>query len=244
MKYAVLFLLSLSSLVSHAQTKLVPAKNAVEKKWVISQKYEMVWYALRDTAKFEIGKVLTEISNSGNKITEITRVNMKRGNAPWIDSTIALTKDLSPFYHSSYNAQRDMVLNFGKIVTGYYNDKIKKTTTNIRDTTEENYFDSNLYPSVITWLPLKEGYKQDISIYDYNPSGKIGVIKASIEEVKKGTYESERSGTRDVWIVTVSDEIGGVDSKMIYYIDRADRKLWQQEINAGARKMLMRRVEN
>lgn len=244
MKYAVLFFLSLSFLGSHAQPKLVPAKNAVEKKWMTSQKYEMIWYALRDTARFEIGKVLTEISNGGDKITVITQVNMKRSNTPWIDSTIAFTNDLSPVYHSSYNAQRDMALNFGKIVTGYYNDKSKKTTTNIRDTTKEDYFDSNLYPVLLTWLPVKEGYKQDISIYDYNPSGKIGVIKASVEDVKKGTYETERSGTREVWIVTVSDEIGGSDSKMIYYIDRADRKLWKQEINAGVRKMLMQRVEN
>lgn len=244
MKYAVLFFLSLSFLESHAQTKLVPAKNAVERKWMSSQKYEMVWYALRDTARFEIGKVLTEINNSADKITVITQVNMKRSNTPWIDSTIAMANDLSPVYHSSYNAQRDMALNFGKIVTGYYSDKIKKTTTIIKDTTKEDYFDSNLYPVILTWLPLKEGYKQDISIYDYNPSGRIGVIKASVEDVKKGKHETERSGSREVWIVTVSDEIGGSDSKMTYYIDQADRKLWKQEINAGARKMLMLRVEN
>lgn len=244
MKYAALLILFLSSLLSYAQPKLVPAKNVVEKKWMTNQQYEMIWYALRDTAKFEIGKVLTQVSNTDNKITVITQVTMKRSNTPWIDSTIALVKDLSPVYHSSYNAQRDMVLNFGKIVTGYYNDKIKKTTAVIRDTTREGYFDSNLYPALLTWLPLKEGYKQDISIYDYNPSGTIGVMKASVEDVKKGMYESERSGPHDVWVVTVSDEIGGSDSKMIYYIDMADRKLWKQEINAGARRMLMQRVEN
>lgn len=234
----------MGALLSKAQTKLVPAKNVVEKKWMTNQKYQMVWYALRDTARFEIGKVTTEISNDGNKITAITQVSMKRSNTPWIDSTVAFVKDLAPVYHSSYNAQRDMALTFGKVVTGYYNDKIKKIRTIIKDTTKEDYFDSNLYPTLITWLPLKEGYKQDIAIYDYNPAGKIGVIKASVLDVKRGIFESAVSGIHNVWVVTVSDEIGGADSKMTYYIDMADRKLWKQEIVAGERKMLMQLVEN
>ena len=244
MKLIGLLILSFLALMTNAQTKLVPAKNVVEKKWLTDQKYQMAWYALRDTAKSEIGKITTEISNAGNKITVITQVNLARRNAPWTDSTVALAENLQPVYHSSYNAQRDMTLHFGKVVTGYYNDKVKKVLTNIQDSTKEGYFDSNLYPTLITWLPLKEGYKQDIAIYDYNPAARIGVLKASVLEVKKGTYESTVSGVHDVWIVTVVDEIGGADSKMVYYIDRTNRKLWKQEINAGGRKMLMLLIEN
>jgi hypothetical protein len=98
---------------------------------------------------------------------------------------------------------------------------------------------------LITWIPLKEGYKQDISIYDYNPSGKIGVIKASVKNVVSGIYKSNKTGNRNVWVVTVTDEIGnGKDDFMIYYIDKTNRKLWKQEINAGGRKMIMQRKEH
>ena len=137
-----------------------------------------------------------------------------------------------------------MVLNFGQIVTGYYNDKIKKQNTLISDTTTSDYFDSNFYPSLIRWLPLREGYKMDLSIYDYNPSGKIGVIKASVLDVKSGIYQTNFSGSKNVWIVTVADEIGNSKKDpMTYYIDKADRRLWMQEINAGGRQMIMQLIE-
>jgi hypothetical protein len=243
-KYIITALTICNALFANAQKTLVPAKNIIEKKWIKNQSYQMIWYGIRDTAKMEIGKVNTSISSDKNTITIVTQVSMKQMKTPWVDSTVADKSTLKPILHSSYNGQRDMVLNFGKIVTGFYNNKIKKKQTEIKDTTNEAYFDSNLYPTLITWLPLKEGYKQDISIYDYNPDAKIGVLKAFVKEVKKGAYESKNSGTRNVWIVTVADEIGnGENGVSTYYIDVLDRKVWKQQIDAGGRKMEMVLVE-
>jgi hypothetical protein len=141
--------------------------------------------------------------------------------------------------------QRNMVLHFGYHITGFYNDKMKKTNTPISDTAMDAYFDSNLYPTLIRWLPFKEGYTRELSIYDYNPSGKKGILKASITYVKKGIYHSTVSGDQPVWIVTVSDEIGGGENGVSdYYIGITNRKLWKQEINAGGRRMLMECIEN
>jgi hypothetical protein len=204
----------------------------------------MIWYALRDTAKFEMGKVTTQILVNKKRLTVITGVNMKNMKTPWIDSTVADIKTLSPIMHSSYNMQRDMVLNFGKIVTGFYTDKIKKTNSVVNDTAGTRYFDSNLYPVLLGWLPLSNGYTQDISIYDYNPSAKIGVLKATIKGVTTRTYQSDKNGIRDVWVVSVSDEIGnGENGVSTYYFDKTDRRLWKQEINANGRKMIMKLVE-
>ncbi|MGB4844830.1 MAG: hypothetical protein WBP16_10225 [Ferruginibacter sp.] len=243
MKIFISILLLGSTLFVNGQVKLIPAKKIVDSKWLKNQQYQMAWYAIKDTAKIEIGKVTTQIDVKKNRVTVITEVSLKRTQSPWIDSTIANTKDLNPVYHSSYNSQRDMILNFGKTVTGFYTDKTSKVTTIINDTTNSGYFDSNIYPVLIGWLPLEEGYKKDISIYDYNPKGKTGILKAMIRDVKKGTIESNKSGLHDVWVVTVSDEIGGEDAVSTYYIDIADRKLWKQELNAGARKMLMELIE-
>jgi hypothetical protein len=244
LKYILTSLIVLVASFANAQTILVPSKNAVEKKWIKNQDYQMVWYALRDTARMEIGKVNTSISSDNKNITVVTQVSMKQMKTPWVDTTVAEKSTLKPIRHSSYNGQRDMVLNFGKVVTGTYNNKMKKKQTEIKDTTNEAYFDSNLYPTLISWLPLKEGYKKAIAIYDYNPDGKIGVIKAFVKEVKKGMYESKKSGTRNVWVLTVADEIGnGENGISTYYIDILDRKVWKQEINAGGRKMEMVFVE-
>jgi hypothetical protein len=223
-----------------AQEKLIPGKKAVENKWIKNEDYQMTWYMIRDTSRVEIGKVSTQIIYANNQLIVVMQVVMKQSKSPWTDSTIADAKTLSPVYHSSQNSNRYMSLQFNNPVTGVYADKLKNTNTAISDTTREKYFDSNLYPALIRWLPLREGYKKDIAIYDYNPAGKTGVLKASVHEVKKGIYHSSLSGDHAVWIVSVSDEIGGgKNDQSIYFIDRSDRKLWKQEITAGSRKMMM-----
>lgn len=243
MKLTATIILMLSAIPGFAQSSLVPASNAFEKKWIKNDTYEMMWYFIRDTSKFEIGKVTTHIIPDAKKITVVAKVDMKNVKDPWVDSTVANRFTLEPIHHSSSNIQRDMVLNFGKVVTGFYNDKMKKQNTLINDTANATYFDSNLYPYLIGWLPLKEGYQQNISIYDYNPSAKIGVLSASVKDVKSGIYKSEKSGDRNVWVVTVSDEIAGDDASTIYYFDKEDRKLWKQELNIGDRKMIMQTIE-
>ena len=234
-------ILIFASLACKAQNLLIPSKKSFEKKWVKNSNYEMAWYVLKDTAKFELGKVTTQILTDDKNLTVVTKVSMKNMKEPWVDSTVAEIKTLKPIRHSSSNMQRDMVLKFGKVVSGFYNDKMKKNNSIISDTTKSDYFDSNLYPALIGWLPLNNGYKQDISIYDYNPSAKIGIIKASIQNVSSSTYKTDKNGIRNIWVVTVSDEIGnGVST---YYFDKVDRKLWKQELDANGRKMMMKLVE-
>lgn len=216
----------------------------VEKKWVKNSSYEMAWNMLKDSSSIQVGTVTTRISADKNYLTVITQVHLKNVSAPWIDSTVAEIETLKPVRHASYNMQRDMVLNFGKIVTGYYYDKRKGTNTKISDTVSAEYFDSNLYPVLIGWLPLENGYQKEISIYDYNPNAKIGVIKASIRNVSSGTYQTDKNGLREVWVVNISDEIGnGANGVSTYYFDKKDRKLWKQEIDANGRKMEMKLVE-
>lgn len=232
------------TIVSEAQTPLTPGKGSFEKKWVKNTSYTMTWYAIKDTTKLEIGNVSTQIATDNNTITVVTRVNLKNMKEPWVDSTIADNTTLKPIRHASYNGQRDMVLNFGGVVSGFYNDKIKNTYTVISDTTLAGYFDSNLYPVLIGWLPLREGYSREISIYNYNPGSKTGIIKATVNEVKSGIYESLRSGSRNVWVIKVTDEIGNsANTISTYYFDRKDRKLWKQEISIGDRKMILQLSE-
>lgn len=241
--FLLLLLLVLVSSTDQAQGILVPGEGAFEKKWLVDEEYRVTWYALRDTTKLEIGEVVTQVEKEKEKLSIITRVSLKNMPAPWVDTTIALAHSLQPVYHSSYNMQRDMVLHFGKLVNGYYHDKTRNTQTPISDTTTGAYFDSNLYPTLIRWLPLKEGFRQAIAIYDHNPSGKTGILEARVEEVSSGTYHSNNAGAREVWIVRVTDDLGGPGSSSVYFIDKTDRKLWAQEINTGKARMLMTRKE-
>lgn len=221
--------------------QLRPTPEAFERKWAKPESYDMTWYAIRDTTKIEIGKVLTRINQNEDQIMVITTVDMKGMKGSWVDSSSSDKKTLHPIRHSSYNAQRDMVLNFGQIVTGFYDDKKQSKNTLINDTTQSSYFDSNMYPVLIRWLPLKEGFTQKIAIYDYNPSAKTGVISATVSGVTSGIYNSKNSGSRQVWVVDVNDEISNGNSQ--YFIDKANRKLWKQTMEAKGRKMMMVSIE-
>lgn len=229
---------------SQAQSIIKPGDKNLQQHWLKSSSFEMIWYAERDTQRIQLGTVVTQIQVK-DEVSVITQVNLQGRNTQWVDTTVAAIKTLSPLYHSSYNSNRDMVLNFGKRVTGYYRDKVKGTKLEIADTTVINeYFDSNLYPHLLRLLPLKDGYTATIPIYDFNPNGIRGVVNAYVEKVESGTYLNARQKQVQVWRVTVSDELNpGTKSISTYFIGKEDRKLWKQEIVAGDRRMQFIAVE-
>ncbi|WP_295230784.1 hypothetical protein [uncultured Chryseobacterium sp.] len=232
-------LLFLQPVFSNAQqTVQTPEKNQVDGSLIKNEVYSMIWYALKDTAKVEIGKVETQILKSGKNITVSSTVKMK--NMPdWKDETVAEFSNFSPVKHTSFNVQRDILLDFGKenTVTGYYLDKTKNNRTEINETTEGKFFDSNLYTQLIRWLPLKEGYTTEMAIFDYNPASGKGIMKAYITGTKKGTYKN-----KPVWMVSVTDDISQQKAVSTYYIDSKTRELLKQEIDMGPRKMVMERL--
>ena len=182
----------------------------------------------------EIGKVTTELKKLNQKDLLIkTTVEMKQAPEAWVDSTIVRISNFQPVYHSSYNSMRNMSLKFDKSrVIGYYFDKKTQKKDLIDEITTSAYFDSNSYPALIRFLPLKENYTSEISIFDYNPAAKKGVIKAYIEKVEKGEYNGKK-----IWIVTTTDDVQDRKTESTYYIDVVTRKVLKQDINAGGRKM-------
>lgn len=219
-------------------TPINPKNNPFDPKYIETGTTEMVWYMVQDTLKIEIGKVKTDIQKKEDDLYVITTVDLKQSPMKWVDSTIAKVNNLKPVYHSSYNMQRDMALRFSEQVTGYYFDKQTHTKTSILELTSKPYFDSNIYPQLIRWLPLKEGYTGRISIFDYNPATKTGTITATIKNVEAGTILI-KGVEKQIWKVTVTDDITDNKAISIYYIDRETRKLLKQEIKFQGRTMLM-----
>ncbi|PKH52076.1 hypothetical protein CXF68_15845 [Tenacibaculum sp. Bg11-29] len=216
---------------------ITPLNNSFDSELIKNENYEMTWSMEIDTSKIEIGKIKTEIKRIKNNVLIITSVKLNQAQTKWVDTTLAHINNLKPIYHSSYNQQRDMVLHFDKKVTGYYFDKKTNTKNEIAETTSGSYFDSNIYPQLIRWLPLNNEYHKTISIFDYNPSAKTGVIKAFIKNIKKGKVRRNRD--RDVWIVKVTDDITDNKAIMTFYIDINNRQIIRQEVDMQGRKMIM-----
>lgn len=241
LKFLLLLLLlqSLFSNISAQKKTQTPADNEAKSSLIRNEEYSMGWYALKDTLKMEIGKVTTKITKDNTRLIITSTIKMKN-NPDWVDETVVEFPGLKSVKHTSVNSRREMLLDFGKenLVTGYYLDKAKGKKTEINEKVSAEFFDSNFYPQLIRWLPLKDGYTTEISIFDYNPDAAIGSMKAYITGTQKGTYKN-----KTVWVViSVTDDISKNQSVSTYYIDSKTREVMKQEITAGPRKMLMERL--
>lgn len=221
---------------------LSPTNNPTNSKLLKPETSEMNWFMVKDSVKVQIGKLQTQIEKKKNQTFIITTVEMKQSSTKWIDSTIVETQNFKPIYHSSYNQQRDMVLKFGEKITGYYLDKQTKNKTLISEEVHKPFFDSNFYPQLIRLLPLENNYSNTISIFDYNPTAKIGVITATIKNTKEITIDFNGQ-KRTVWKVETTDDISDNSTLNTYYIEISTRKILKQEIDFGGRKMLMELTE-
>ncbi|MBB6331803.1 hypothetical protein HNP24_002753 [Chryseobacterium sediminis] len=237
----ILFLLILSSANFFAQNLLNPKNSGINSKLIKDETTEAVWYAEKADAKIEIGTIITEIRKL-NKTDLLIKTMVKMKQAPdakWTDSTLVKTSNFAPIYHSSYNLNRDMALKSGKDkVTGYYLDK-KSQKKDIIDIPAVHYFDSSSYAMLIRYLPLKENYTAEISIFDYNPkSEKKGVMKAYILDTQKAEYRG-----KPVWVVKTNDDISGKTSTTTYYIDTTTRKIIKQDMDMAGRKMSLEMIQ-
>lgn len=234
-----LVLLLVSSIHLFSQKLLTPNNISIDFKLIKDEVSEAAWYAENAGTKIEIGSIITELKKL-NKTDLLIRTTVKLKQAPdakWTDSTIVKMANFGPVYHSSFNTMRDMVLKSGKTkVTGYYLDKKSQKKDNI-DILATDYFDSSSYPMAIRFLPLKENYTADLSVFDYNPDAKKGLIKAYILDIKKTDYDGKK-----VWAVKTTDDIRDKTTIVTYYIDSETRKILKQEIDLGGKKMTLETI--
>ncbi|MBL3549327.1 hypothetical protein [Chryseobacterium sp. KMC2] len=234
-------LLLISSTHLFSQKLLTPSNSGIDPQLIQDETSEAVWYTENAGQKIEIGNITTQIKKlNATDLLIMTTVKMKQTpNTHWVDSTLVKTASLQPIHHSSFNMARDMAFTYHKNkVTGYYLDKKTQKKDDI-DMPATHYFDSSSYPTLIRFLPLKEHYTAEISIFDYNPSAvKKGMMKAYIQSVEKGDYQSKK-----VWIVKTVDDITEKSTTVTYYIDPETRKILKQDIESGTRKMSMETIK-
>jgi hypothetical protein len=195
---------------------------------------KQTWYLWQDTSRVVIGEVETIVQPDyqKTKLLIITKVKMSRANTPWTDSTVADRKTLSPIYHSSYNAQRNMRLTYsGKKVSVWHKDNMTGKTSSVTDTLSRSCFDSNLYPHLVCWLPLKEGFTGTIQNYNYANEKSHGLTTVQILSVK------EVNNTIPYYEVTLLDD--ETKSITVFSIRKADRKVLKSKMEFGGRKMEM-----
>ncbi|MFV9550440.1 hypothetical protein [Algibacter sp. PT7-4] len=240
--YLLLFTLGFSIQTNSQNQSLSPQNNPANTHLLKPETSKMSWFIVRDSTKIKIGDIYTDVKKNKSRVIITTTVVMKQSPNKWVDSTIVNAKNFKPIYHSSCNQQRDMVLKFDDKITGYYLDKQTNTKTKILEYTNKPFFDSNFYPQLLRFLPLKNGYSKTISIFDYNPKSSVGVISATIKSTEKIAIKYNGK-LKQVWKVETTDDISNNNALMTYYIDILTRKLIKQELDLEGRKMIMKLIE-
>jgi hypothetical protein len=136
-----------------------------------------------------------------------------------------------------------MVLHYqeGK-VSGWYNDKRKGVTTQTLDTVAGLYFDSNIYPHLLAWLPLKKGYTSQIPIYNFGGPENRGVFSVSITSVTEDTYTTSQNEVVKVYVVDIVD--GSSQSVSQYFIGQKDRKTYKISTQTSRGNMILQLDDN
>lgn len=232
-------LISIPTVIS--QNIITPSNLEVGTVFLFPEKYTMNTYAIKGSIKIPIGKIHTALVKINDTISITTKLILQLPlNSEFIDSTIVNSKNFKPIYHSSIHPTREMVFEYGEKITGYYTDNMLRTKTEISESKIKPVFDSNSYPYLIRLLPLKDGYTSDISIFDYNPKKKIGIMKASITDTK--SIEMEFNGEqREVWEVKSTSDITDNKIVTVFYIDKLTKKTLKQIVINDKGQMVMER---
>ncbi|NII29331.1 hypothetical protein HB364_29900 [Pseudoflavitalea sp. X16] len=220
-----------------AQTVLVPGEKVLDKKWIRNGTYEMACYASSGGQQVEISSFTIKINSTDKALSVYTALQMTGSDDIWVDTSIADGNTFKPVYRSSFSPAKEMVVNYGKEVTGYYYDKQTKKRHTIKEGGNNAFFDSNTYPYLLGLLPLTTGYKNDLAVYDFKPGNQTNTKKARIEQVKSNLYTSNLTGEHKVWQVNVYEE--ATKDSYVYYIDKDTRRLWKVEILTQGQQLLL-----
>lgn len=229
-------LLTMTALIGHAQTVLVPGENVLDKKYLKNGTYEMACYAESGGQQVEVSTFTITINSTPKTLAVYTFLEIAGSKDPSIDTSIADGNTFKPIYRSSNSINRKMVVNYGKDVSGYYYDKKTKKRHPIKDDGHA-FFDSYTYPYLLGLLPLTTGYKNELAVYDFKPGNTSNTKKARIEEVKSNMYTSNLTGAHKVWQVSVYEE--ATKDSYVYYIDKDTRRIWKVDILTQGQRLLL-----
>lgn len=226
-----------TTLMGAAQTQ-TSNQQLFDKKLIKEGQFEMTCYIMNGGKLVEFGNFSMEVTNENNRYSIFTVFNTNYSDEVVTDTSISDAQTYNPIYRSSYSKKRELVLRFGKEVTGYNYDKVNRKRTDIREPVKDVYIDNYAYPYLLSALPLTSGFKKQLAVYEYKPDNKSNLKKVLIEETQNNAHTSQHSGQRKVWAVKVFEEATG--DRYVYHVDQESRRLWKVEItDSKGNKMLM-----
>lgn len=211
-----------------SQSLLVPGQSVFDTKKIKGTRYEMACFSVTNGQKTEVSTFAVEVNTTSKQLAVYTAITLIGAEGKWMDTVIADASTLKPLYRSSFNPNQELVLKYGTDIIGRYRDKKTNNRQVISEKTATPFFDSYLYPYILGSLPLTQGYKAKIPVYDFKTGSNSNFKNVLINDVRGGIYTSEMTGDHKIWQVSVFEEATG--EKYEYFIDKETRRTWRIDI--------------
>lgn len=232
-KIIVFSILHLLIIDTFGQQIILPGDKSINKSLLKSTTQIFDYSNMQNGILTTIGNYKIEINYNNQTLDVSTTLSFNNKNKPWKDRYVADGNTFKPISVESFRSDRSLFLNFGKEVTGTLEHHIRNKKTIIKEKIKDTFFDISIYPFILPTLPLIDGYKAIMPVFDYEAleyDKKFSNIR--ITGVYSDYHNSSFTGNHNVWRVEVHEE--STQNNYQYYIDKKTGKFWKIYFNTIA----------
>ena len=218
--------LQLFSIFSYGQQIISPSDKSINKSLLKSATYILDYSSISNGNLINIGYYKIEINYNNQNLDVNATLFFNNKDKPWKDHYVADGNSFKSKSVESTRSDRSLLLNFGSEITGSHQDHNRNKKTIIKEKPKGSFFDISIYPYLLSALPLTEGYKANIPVFDYEAlTADKKFSNVEITGVYAKEYFSSFTGTHKVWRVDVYEESS--QNTVQYHIDQKTGKFWK-----------------
>ena len=227
MKKLILFsTLQLFTFFSYGQKIILPGDKSINKSLLKSATHILDYSSISNGNLINIGYYKIEVNYNDQNLDVNTTLFFNNKDKPWKDHYVANGNSFNPVSVESARSDRSLFLNFANEITGSHQDHDRNKKTIIKEKPKGSFFDISIYPYLLSALPLTEGYKANIPVYDYEAlTADKKFSNVEITGVYAKEYFSSFTGTHKIWRVEVYEKSS--QNSLQYYIDQKTGKFWK-----------------
>ncbi len=218
--------ISLFTTCSFAQITILPGDQIINKS-MLKLGITTMDYSIHRNGKITlVGKYEVAVKSDNKALEVFTTLSKNDKSFPKIKHLVCDANSLKPIICKTLSIDSKLELKFSDKITGFEEERGSETKTTINEKMKDGYFDINTYPYILPALPLTEGFRAKIPVYNYsaiNEAEKFSTV--IILNVKSDIYYATFTGNHNVWQVIVLDNTS--QKTTTYFIDKETRKLWE-----------------
>lgn len=208
------------------QQTILPGDKSINKSLLKSTSYTMEYSTIQNGILVNLGNYKMQINYNNQTLEVNTVLSFNNNTETWKDYIVADGTSFRPISIDSKRSDRNLNLNYSNEITGLLENHENHKKILIKEKAKGLFFDIAIYPYILPTLPLTDGYKAIIPVYDYEAvPAESRYSNVKITGVYSDFFSSSFSGVHKIWRVEVFEE--STKQNYQYYIDQKTQKFWE-----------------